>query len=59
MLKYCRAQAVTETRIAPSSELLWYPYSRRRATAVARVLRFLVARTPRRRLTNNFPSDGE
>ncbi len=28
--KYCRPQAITATRLAPRSELLWYPYSARK-----------------------------
>jgi acyl-CoA reductase-like NAD-dependent aldehyde dehydrogenase len=48
--KYCRAQAVTETRIAPSSELLWYPYTAGKGRFAGRILRFLTARDLRRRL---------
>jgi acyl-CoA reductase-like NAD-dependent aldehyde dehydrogenase len=48
--KYCRSQAVTETRIAPSSELLWYPYTAGKGRLVGRILRFLTARDLRRRL---------
>jgi betaine-aldehyde dehydrogenase len=36
--KYCRSQAITETRIAPKSELLWYPYSRRKGRILAAAL---------------------
>jgi acyl-CoA reductase-like NAD-dependent aldehyde dehydrogenase len=50
MRKYCRAQAVTETRIAPSAELLWYPYSAGKGRVAGRILRFLTARDVRRRL---------
>jgi betaine-aldehyde dehydrogenase len=42
--KYCRSQAITETRIAPKSELLWYPYSRRKGrilTAALRIARII------------------
>jgi len=38
MQKYCRTQAVTATRIAPKSELLWYPYSARKGRLVSAVL---------------------
>jgi hypothetical protein len=48
--KYRRAQAVTETRIAPSSELLWYPYTAGKGRIAGRILRFLTARDLRRRL---------
>ncbi|MCW2784762.1 MAG: aldehyde dehydrogenase [Marmoricola sp.] len=58
--KYCRQQAITVPRVPTlTSELLWYPYSRKRATTVARVLRLLVARNPRRRTTNNFKTEGD
>src|SRR5262249_29778195 len=36
--KYCRPQAITETRIAPKSELLWYPYTARRGRVLAAAL---------------------
>jgi acyl-CoA reductase-like NAD-dependent aldehyde dehydrogenase len=48
--KYCRSQAVTETRVAPASELLWYPYSAGKGKVAARILRLLTARDLRRRL---------
>jgi acyl-CoA reductase-like NAD-dependent aldehyde dehydrogenase len=48
--KYCRTQAVTEARLAPSAELLWYPYSARKGRFAARILRLLTARDRRRRL---------
>jgi len=48
--KYCRAQSITETRIAPRSELLWYPYTARKGWLAARLVRFLNARDLRRRL---------
>lgn len=38
MLKYCRAQAITETRLAPKSELLWYPYSPSKGRLVDRLM---------------------
>jgi acyl-CoA reductase-like NAD-dependent aldehyde dehydrogenase len=47
--KYCRSQAVTETRLAPRSELLWYPYTPRKGRLARRVLRVLNARDMRRR----------
>jgi acyl-CoA reductase-like NAD-dependent aldehyde dehydrogenase len=49
MHKYCRSQAVTETRVAPRSELLWYPYTPRKGRFVRRLLRVLNARDVRRR----------
>ncbi|MQY34594.1 hypothetical protein SRB17_25640 [Streptomyces sp. RB17] len=51
MLKYCRSQAITETRLAPEAELLWYPYSADRGRLVARLLRLaeVVDRRPRLR----------
>ena len=48
--KYCRPQAVTATRLAPRSELLWYPYARRKGGLARRLTRFLLARDWRRRL---------
>jgi betaine-aldehyde dehydrogenase len=54
MRKYCRRQAITRPRVRTlRNEVLWYPYSRRRVGVVARVLRALVARDPRRRLTGS------
>jgi len=47
--KYCRAQAITETRVAPRSELLWYPYTARKGRLSGRIVRFLTARDRRRR----------
>jgi acyl-CoA reductase-like NAD-dependent aldehyde dehydrogenase len=47
--KYCRTQAVTETRLAPRSELLWYPYTPRKGRVGRRILRLLGARDLRRR----------
>jgi betaine-aldehyde dehydrogenase len=47
--KYCRAQSITEARITPRSELLWYPYTARKGRLVARLVRFLNARNLRRR----------
>ncbi len=50
--KYTRQQAITVPR-GPKlkRELLWYPYSPIRGRLVGRVLRALVARDPRRRLS--------
>ncbi len=51
MRKYCRSQAVTEARVRPSSELLWYPYTARRGKLVSVLMRFAraVDRRTRRR----------
>ncbi|MBV8181248.1 MAG: aldehyde dehydrogenase family protein, partial [Mycobacterium sp.] len=38
MQKYCRTQAITETRIAPKSEPLWYPYTARKGRLVSAIL---------------------
>jgi acyl-CoA reductase-like NAD-dependent aldehyde dehydrogenase len=48
--KYCRPQSVTATRLAPRSELLWYPYSALKGKLFLRVTRFLFARDLSRRL---------
>ena len=48
--KYCRPQAITATRIAPRSELLWYPYTARKGKLALRLTRFLFARDWGRRL---------
>ena len=48
--KYCRPQSITATRLAPKSELLWYPYSALKSKLFLRVTRFLSARDWRRRL---------
>ncbi|MHB8690348.1 MAG: aldehyde dehydrogenase family protein [Solirubrobacteraceae bacterium] len=48
--KYCRTQAITETRIARSSEPLWFPYSARKARYVGTLQRLVGARDWRRRL---------
>jgi betaine-aldehyde dehydrogenase len=52
--KYCRPQAITETRLAPKSELLWYPYSARRGRLVDALLAIarVVDRRPRLRKTH-------
>jgi betaine-aldehyde dehydrogenase len=48
--KYCRTQSITDSRVAPSSELLWFPYTARKGRVAAAVVRLLVARDPRRRV---------
>jgi betaine-aldehyde dehydrogenase len=49
--KYCRPQAITETRLAPKSELLWYPYSARKSRFIGVLLGIarVVDRRPRLR----------
>ncbi|MBV8294955.1 MAG: aldehyde dehydrogenase family protein, partial [Mycobacterium sp.] len=49
MQKYCRTQAITETRIAPKSEPLWYPYTARKGRLVSAILGIarVVDRRPR------------
>jgi acyl-CoA reductase-like NAD-dependent aldehyde dehydrogenase len=53
--KYCRPQAVTATRLAPRSELLWYPYTTRKRKLVQRLLRLMLARDRARRLGRRRP----
>ncbi len=48
--KYCRPQSITATRLAPTSELLWYPYTALKSKLFLRVTRFLFARDRGRRL---------
>ena len=48
--KYCRPQSITTTRLAPRSELLWYPYTALKGKLFLRVTRLLTARDWRRRL---------
>jgi betaine-aldehyde dehydrogenase len=48
--KYCRPQAITATRLTPTSELLWYPYTARKGKLALRLTRFLLARDWGRRL---------
>jgi betaine-aldehyde dehydrogenase len=48
--KYCRPQSITATRLAPRSELLWYPYTALKGKLFLRVTRFLSARDWGRRL---------
>jgi acyl-CoA reductase-like NAD-dependent aldehyde dehydrogenase len=50
VLKYCRHQAVTTERISLSSEIHWYPYTKRRGKLAARLTRLIAARDWRRRL---------
>jgi delta 1-pyrroline-5-carboxylate dehydrogenase len=48
--KYCRPQAITAARLAPSSELLWYPYNALKAKTFLRLTRLLFAHDWGRRL---------
>ena len=48
--KYCRPQAITTTRLALRSELLWYPYTALKGKLFLRVTRLLFARDLGRRL---------
>jgi acyl-CoA reductase-like NAD-dependent aldehyde dehydrogenase len=48
--KYCRPQAVTSTRLAPRSELLWYPYTALKSKLFLRLTRFLFSGDWGRRL---------
>jgi len=48
--KYCRPQAITTTRLAPSAELLWYPYTAHKANLLLRATRLLLAHNWSRRL---------
>lgn len=48
--KYCRTQAITETRLTPRSEPAWYPYTRRKTKLIQRLVRVLSARDWHRRL---------
>ena len=58
MLKYCRPQAITAPRIpTQSSEINWYPYSRRKARVFIGVIRAAVGRGRRR--VGIKPRDGE
>lgn len=47
VLKYCRPQAMTTSRIAFKKELNWYPYSTRIGRPLSAAMRFLAARGPR------------
>jgi betaine-aldehyde dehydrogenase len=48
--KFCRPQAITATRLAPRSEILWYPYTARKGKLALRLTRLLFARDWGRRL---------
>ena len=49
LLKYCRPQAITASRIPTlSRELLWYPYSRRKFRLALGLVRAAAARGLRR-----------
>jgi hypothetical protein len=48
--KYCRSQTVIAARLAPRSELLWYPYTARKGKLGLRLLLLLLARDWSRRL---------
>lgn len=48
--KYCRQKSIVAERVAMKKELLWYPYSRKKGTFVAAVVRLLSAKDWRRRL---------
>ena len=50
LLKYCRRQAVTVGRMAPKRELLWFPYTERRAGMFRKISHLLGAGDIRRRL---------
>ena len=50
LLKYCRKQAYTNERLDLSTELHWYPYTKRRSRLMARMVRVLGAHDWRRRL---------
>jgi acyl-CoA reductase-like NAD-dependent aldehyde dehydrogenase len=53
--KYCRPQAITATRLAPRSELLWYPYTAGKGKLALRLTRLLFARDWGRRLGRRRP----
>ncbi len=46
--KFCRAQSITDGRIAPAGEPAWFPYTPARERFVRRLLRFNSARGRRR-----------
>jgi acyl-CoA reductase-like NAD-dependent aldehyde dehydrogenase len=48
--KYCRQQAFVSEKVNLSTEMQWYPYSRRKAGLTARVLRLIEMHDWRRRL---------
>jgi len=51
LLKFCRTQAIVSARVAPKSELQWYPYTPLRGAIVKRASRFLGARDFKRRFS--------
>jgi acyl-CoA reductase-like NAD-dependent aldehyde dehydrogenase len=48
--KYCRQQAVVSEKVNVSTEMQWYPYSKRKAGLTARLLRLIEMHDWRRRL---------
>jgi acyl-CoA reductase-like NAD-dependent aldehyde dehydrogenase len=50
ILKYCRTQSVTTERLSLSSEMHWYPYTKRRGKLQERLIRLIGANDWRRRL---------
>jgi betaine-aldehyde dehydrogenase len=53
MRKYCRQQAITRPRLPVlKNEPLWYPYTPKRVALVGKILRALVARDVRRRISS-------
>ena len=50
LLKYCRTQSITTERLHLSSEMHWYPYSKRRGKLQERLVRLLGANDWRRKL---------
>ncbi|GBG37600.1 aldehyde dehydrogenase [Mycobacterium montefiorense] len=48
--KYCRQKSIVAERVAMKTELLWYPYSRKKGRFVENAVRLLSARDWRRRL---------
>lgn len=49
--KFCRTESLTIPRLRPAkSEVMWFPYSRRKGKLIAWIYRFLNARGIRRRL---------
>lgn len=49
LLRFCRAQAITASRLpTPADGLLWYPYSLEKSRVAARVVRMAVGRGRRR-----------
>ena len=46
--KFCRPEAIVDTRVAPGGEPNWYPYSRAKTRLIDRAARFFTARGRRR-----------